>query len=108
MVFSIGSSLLDALVLAVLSQEDAYGYLLTQRSRERMEISDSTLYPVLRRLQKNGALTAYDQPFGGRNRRYYSITPEGRKLLEGYKREWLDYKEAVEHILFGGANHDKA
>ena len=56
MAFTIGSTLLDACVLAVLAREDAYGYRLTQQIRQVVEISESTLYPVLRRLQKDGAV----------------------------------------------------
>lgn len=74
MAFTIGSTLLDACVLAVLAREDAYGYRLTQQIRQVVEISESTLYPVLRRLQKDGAVRSYDQPYMGRNRRYYQLT----------------------------------
>ena len=71
MVFQLGSALLDACVLATLNRGDAYGYVLTQTVKSVVEVSESTLYPVLRRLQKDGALTVYDEPFNGRNRRYY-------------------------------------
>lgn len=101
MTFAVGAALLDACVLAVLSREDTYGYLLTQTVRDVVEISDSTLYPVLRRLQKDGYLTTYDQPFQGRNRRYYAITPEGRALYESYRKEWAIYKERLDRVLLG-------
>ena len=81
MTFPLGAPLLDACVLAVLEKEDAYGYSLTQRMKEVVELSESTLYPVLRRLQQSGCLTVYDKPFQGRNRRYYAITPAGRGAL---------------------------
>ena len=57
MTFPLGAPLLDACVLAVLEKEDAYGYSLTQRMKEVVELSESTLYPVLRRLQQSGCLT---------------------------------------------------
>lgn len=100
--FQLGSALLDACVLAVLSREDAYGYVLTQSVKEVVEISESTLYPVLRRLQKEGWLTTYDQPYSGRLRRYYAITPAGREALARYREEWNVYKKQVESMLFGG------
>ena len=53
MAFQVSASLLDACVLSVLEQSDVYGYELTQRIKELMKISESTLYPVLRRLQKD-------------------------------------------------------
>lgn len=102
MAFSLGSNLLDALVLAVLQEEDAYGYILTQRGKEIMNISSSTLYPVLRRLQKEGALHTYDEPHQGKNRRYYSITVHGREMLAEYMEEWEDYKRTVDKIFAGG------
>ena len=58
MTFQLGSALLDACVLATLNREDTYGYVLTQSVKAVVEISESTLYPVLRRLQKEGWLTA--------------------------------------------------
>lgn len=102
MAFQIGSSLLDALVLGILQNEDAYGYIITQRAKDLMDVSDSTLYPVLRRLLKEESLHSYDVPFQGRNRRYYSITPVGRSRLQEYIGEWQKYKTLVEKILSGG------
>lgn len=102
MIFQMGSALLDACVLAVLSKEDAYGYVLTQKVKAVMEISESTLYPVLRRLQKEQSLATYDQPFQGRNRRYYAITDTGKEKLEGYRSEWKIYKRQIDQMLLEG------
>ena len=76
MVFNTGAALLDAIVLAVVSMDEdgTYGYKITQDVRQAIDISESTLYPVLRRLQRDGCLEVYDREFGGRNRRYYKIT----------------------------------
>ena len=101
MIFQLGSTLLDACVLAQLSREDAYGYVLTQNVKEIVTISESTLYPVLRRLQKENCLRTYDQPFQGRNRRYYAITDEGMNLLQYYLTEWDAYKNKLDNILLG-------
>jgi len=100
--FQVGAALLDACVLAILSREDAYGYVLTQNVKEILNVSESTLYPVLRRLQKEGYLTTYDEPFDGRNRRYYQITESGRDRLDLFLTQWSDYKEKVDRILSGG------
>lgn len=102
MVFQLSSPLLDGCVLAILEREDAYGYSLTQRLREEIEISESTLYPILRRLQKEGCLAVYDRQFQGRNRRYYTITQEGRELLAECRRDWASYAGKVDKILSGG------
>jgi Predicted transcriptional regulators len=101
-VFQLGSALLDACVLAVLTKGDTYGYVLTQSVKEMIDVSESSLYPVLRRLQKEDCLATYDQPFQGRNRRYYSITEHGKNRLALYAREWQEYKAKVDHILGGG------
>lgn len=101
MLFSINTGLLDACVLAILSRGDEYGYRLTQEVKQAMAISESTLYPVLRRLLKNGWLSTYDEPFQGRNRRYYRITGEGLTQHLLYLKEWKEYRDRIEGI-FGG------
>ena len=99
--FITGSALLDAVVLSVVSMEGTYGYKITQDVRQVMDVSESTLYPVLRRLQKDGFLETYDMEFQGRNRRYYKITSNGMILLDKYRSEWLSYKSNVDKILMG-------
>jgi len=103
MVFNTGSALLDAIVLAVVSREPegTYGYKITQDVREAIEVSESTLYPVLRRLQKEDCLEVYDMEFGGRNRRYYKITDKGIAQLRLYYDEWKSYYMKI-NIIFGG------
>ena len=101
MVFQLGSTLLDACVLSVLTKGDAYGYTLTQQVKTVLDISESTLYPVLRRLQKDFALETYDEPYQGRNRRYYRITDRGRELYKYYLEEWNKYKDSVDSLLGG-------
>lgn len=104
MSFQLGSALLDACVLSILTNGDTYGYVLTQQVKEVMNISESTLYPVLRRLQKNEFLITYDEPFQGRNRRYYQITDLGREKYKEYLVDWEAYKIKVDQILLGGLN----
>ena len=106
MALQLGAGIMDACVLAVLEREDTYGYVLTQRVREVMTISESTLYPVLRRLQKEGYLITYDQAFQGRNRRYYKITDKGRVKYKEYINEWNDYKSKIDKILLGGMENE--
>ena len=63
---------------------------------DTLELSESTLYPVLRRLQKDQLLTVYDAPFNGRNRRYYQITSAGREQLAAYAQEWSRYRSSID------------
>ena len=93
MAFNVTTTLLDALVLSVVSKEDTYGYKITQEVKEAIDISDSTLYPVLRRLQKDDCLNIYDVEHSGRNRRYYKITNKGKLQLALYREEWEIFKE---------------
>lgn len=99
MAFNTGAALMDALVLSIVAQEPTYGYKITQEVRAVMVVSESTLYPVLRRLQKDGCLDTYDQEFAGRNRRYYRLTGAGRQRLTDYRREWRDYRRSIDRLL---------
>jgi PadR family transcriptional regulator PadR len=100
MIFQVGAALLDACVLSALRHEDTYGYVLTQTLRNTLEISESTLYPVLRRLQKDEYLSTYDRSWQGRNRRYYSITDKGLAQAEAYRGGWQEYKTRVDSLIF--------
>lgn len=99
--FPISSGLLDAMVLSVVGSCDTYGYEITQLLKTAVDVSESTLYPVLRRLQKGGFLETYDKEFMGRNRRYYRITADGSQALFNYRDEWQDYKTKVDRFLNG-------
>ena len=102
MIFTTGAALLDALVLSVISREDSYGYKITQEVREAVEVSESTLYPVLRRLQKDGCLDTYDQEYAGRNRRYYRLAKPGAERLDESRTAWKSYSKSIEAVLYGG------
>lgn len=105
MVFNTGAALLDAIVLAVVSRESegTYGYKITQDVRKAIEVSESTLYPVLRRLQKDECLEVYDMQYDGRNRRYYKITAKGTAQLNLYRDEWKSYSGKISELFEGGA-----
>ena len=104
MVFNTGAALLDAIVLAVVSREPegAYGYKITQDVRQVIELSESTLYPVLRRLQKDECLEVYDMECAGRNRRYYKVTEKGMAQLNLYRIEWKNYSGKISRLFEGG------
>lgn len=104
MVFNTGAALLDAIVLAVVSKEPegTYGYKITQDVRGVLDVSESTLYPVLRRLQKDECLEVYDMAFAGRNRRYYKLTEKGAAQLQLYRVEWKNYSSKISKMFEGG------
>ena len=92
----------DLLILSITDKEDSYGYQLSQKIKNVSGVKDSTLYPILKRLQEQGFLSVYDQPFQGRNRRYYQITDPGRERYRKLTAEWQLHKEAIDQILKGG------
>ncbi len=103
MMFNAGAALLDAIVLAVVSKdpEGTYGYKITQDVRQVIDLSESTLYPVLRRLQKDDCLEVYDMECGGRNRRYYKVTSRGWAQLQLYESEWREYSDKITGLFEG-------
>ncbi|WP_121978823.1 PadR family transcriptional regulator [Lentilactobacillus raoultii] len=105
MAIQISSELLDGCVLGLLMHDDYYGYALTQKVQGSISVSESTMYPVLRRLKKNQLLTTYDEPYQGQNRRYYRITAEGKRQFKVIQEEWRDFKNKVDKLL-GGESHE--
>lgn len=99
MIFSIGSNVLDACVLAILMKGDSYGYKLTQDVQEQTVISDSTLYPVLKRLLKAELVTSYNVEYDGRNRKYYKITKKGKKQHSLNVAEWKSFRKKLDNIF---------
>ena len=101
MIFNTGSALLDAIVLAVVSKdaEGTYGYKITQDVRQAIDISESTLYPVLRRLQKEDCLEVYDMAIDGRNRRYYRLTEKGRVQLNFSRGDCVTYSQKISYLF---------
>jgi len=90
------------IVLAVLSQmqKARYGYSLVQRLNYLgIEVEEGTLYPILRRLEKQGLLTSQWETEESRPRKYYQISPQGRKNFEKMHKEWLEIVEMVQHTL---------
>ena len=87
--------LLDHCVLAALCRGDSYGYQIIKDLSGSVALSESTLYPILRRLEQGGALSSYSVEHNGRLRKYYQITPEGeqkvRDFLEGWEQLRLIY-----------------
>ena len=107
MYFPTSSTLIEFLILAILESEDSYGYEVSQTIKLIANIKESTLYPLLKKLEKNRYLTTYSQEYQGRKRKYYSLTPEGRKQLNILKREWELYTATVNGIIEGNIRHDK-
>ncbi len=80
--------LLDVCVLASIKNADSYGYQMIKDMKPYVEVSESTLYPILRRLEASDLLTVRTAEHNGRLRKYYSITDAGRQRIEEFKTEW--------------------
>ena len=99
MIFKVDNALLEAIVLAVISENDIYGYKITQEMQGIIELSDSTLYPVLRWLKKYELLESYNIEYLGKTRCYYKITEKGETQLAIYKKEWIEYVNKISSVL---------
>jgi PadR family transcriptional regulator PadR len=91
--------MLDGCVLAILSRKDSYGYELTGDAKKILDVSESSLYPVLRRLEATGQLITYDVPHNGRLRRYYKLSDTGRQRLIEFRNDLLDTKKVIDFIM---------
>ena len=94
--------LLDVCVLAALAHGDSYGYQIIKDVPQTLALSESTLYPILRRLSKQGALREYSKEHNGRLRKYYSLTDEGRQQLQSFAAD-ADQREDVLNYVREGA-----
>lgn len=101
MIFTLGKPLLEALVLALVSQEPfgLYGYKIQKYIQEYFDISESAIYTCLKTLQKKGDLENYNIQCNGRNRTYYKITKSGRTRLNFYSKEWYEYSKKIYTLL---------
>lgn len=84
---------LEIFVLAILSKEDSYGYKIITDLSNYIDMSESTLYPILRRLEKQEFLKTYNRIYNGRNRKYYKITIQGVNKIDDFLRDWEDIKK---------------
>lgn len=90
--------LLDVCVLAAIKDADSYGYQIIKDIKPYVEISESTLYPILRRLESAALLTVRTAEHNGRLRKYYHITPAGQTRIEEFKSEWKELLSIYQFI----------
>lgn len=90
---------LDLLVLASLKQEDSYGYRINQEVGDVIDISESTLYPILRRLEQQRLVRTYETTYQSRIRKYYQITRLGLDKLKESEKDFIEMKKIYDYIL---------
>jgi PadR family transcriptional regulator PadR len=98
--------LLDVCVLAAIKNQDSYGYKIIKDMKPYIELSESTLYTILKRLETANMLTVRAVQHDGRLRKYYHITPEGIKRMETFKEEWKEILSIYQFVTKGEENHE--
>ena len=107
MYFPTSAVLIEFLILAIVEKKDSYGYDISQTIKLLADIKESTLYPILKKLEKAGYMTTYSQEHQGRKRKYYAITNQGKEQLIFLREQWQSYKDSVDGIIEGSLRHDK-
>ena len=98
--------MVEVCILSLLTRGDSYGYQLIKDIAPIMELSESTLYPVLRRLEAAQCLTVYSVEHNSRLRKYYAITDEGRKRIADFLTEWADVNKVYDFIVEVNGGHE--
>lgn len=98
--------LLDICVLAAIKNKDSYGYQIIKDIKPYMEISESTLYPILRRLEEANLLSVRTAEHNGRLRKYYRITKDGLKRIKDFKEEWNEILSIYRFITMEDKNNE--
>ena len=98
--------LLDVCVLTAIKNEDSYGYKIIKDMKPYIEISESTLYTILKRLELADMLTVRTSEHGGRLRKYYHITEHGLKRIEEFKKEWREVMSIYKFVNREENNND--
>ena len=93
--------LLDVCVLAAIKNEESYGYQIIKDMKSYVEVSESTLYPILRRLETQELLTVRTIEYSGRLRKYYRITQKGLNRISEFKREWSELLSVYKFVTKG-------
>ena len=96
--------LLDVCVLAAIKNEDSYGYKIIKDTKPYIEMSESTLYTILKRLELAGMLSVYTTEHCGRLRKYYHITKAGLGRIEDFKDEWREVMAIYSFVMKEGEN----
>lgn len=93
---------IELCILAILSTKDMYGYELSEYISKEIDISDGTVYPILRKLKADGLVKTYlSEESGGPPRKYYSITKTGLEQFNNDSNEWLEFAKIVNKIIKG-------
>ena len=98
--------IIEMCVLKIISRKDMYGFELIENISQEIEVNENTIYPILRRLTKQGLFDTYTESMSiGAPRKYYTLTDLGNEKLNEYENEWKTFLDSVYRIL-GGTNNE--
>lgn len=98
--------IIEICVLATIRNEDSYGYMIVKKVSEYISVSESTLYPILKRLEASGAISVYSVEYNGRLRKYYRITAVGLQQIDKFLLDWDSVMKAYKFIA-GEDSHEQ-
>ena len=98
--------LLDVCVLAAIRSKETYGYMIIKSLKPYVELSESTLYTILKRLESARMLTVRTAEHGGRLRKYYRLTDEGKKRIADFREEWQEMLRIYQFITREEGEHE--
>lgn len=101
MYYPTSAILIEFLILAIVERGDSYGYEISQTIKLAADIKESTLYPILKKLEGNGYVSTYVQEYNGRKRKYYAITEAGKEQRAYLHTEWVRYRDTLDGIIEG-------
>lgn len=107
MYFPVSALLIEFMILSIVNREDSYGYEISQTIKLVADIKESTLYPILKKLEKAGYVTTYSAEYQGRKRKYYSITEAGKTQMAYLQGEWKSYRDTIDDIIVWRKKNDE-
>lgn len=107
MYFPVSAVMIEFIILSLVDKQDSYGYEISQTVKLVANIKESTLYPILKRLEKSEYVSTYSQEHQGRTRKYYRLTDLGRDHLVFLRKQWVAYVTTITDIVEGRKRHDK-
>ena len=99
--YPVSAVLTECLILSVVEQQDSYGYEISQTVKLVAAIKESTLYPILKRLESTGAVTTQSREYNGRLRKYYRITERGAERIREFIEDVREFERIYEFICLG-------
>lgn len=106
MYYPLSALLMECIILSIINDQDSYGYEISRSIKKIASIKESTLYPILKKLELNGLVSTYAEEHNGRNRKYYRISDSGKTQLAFLTEHWINYRDEIDKLVLGGKKND--